>query len=97
LFTSHIADDIFLKGCAFLNYTGTQQEWYIDKNMSIRGTVTTTEEERDEDMYKIFKINTGRKKKKQHHDSRMTLVQKKKIGSILLREVFLNLCETAAQ
>lgn len=60
LFTSHVTDDIFVKGCALLNDTETQQEWYINKNMSKRGTFTTTEKERDEDMHKISKINTGK-------------------------------------
>lgn len=57
LFTSHVTDDILVKGCAMLNDTGTQQEWYVDKNMSKQGTFTTTDAERD-DMYKISKINT---------------------------------------
>jgi len=57
LFTSHVTDDIFVKGCAMLNDTGTQQERYVNKNMSKRGTFTTTDAERD-DMYKISKINT---------------------------------------
>lgn len=56
LFTSHVTDDIFVKGCAMLNYTGTQQEQYGDKNMTKRGTFTTTDAERD--IYKISKINT---------------------------------------
>ena len=30
LFTSHITNDIFVKGCALLNDTGTLQEWYVD-------------------------------------------------------------------
>lgn len=57
LFTSHVTDDIFVKGCAMLNDTGTQQEWYGDKNMSKQTTFTTTDAGRD-DMYKISKINT---------------------------------------
>jgi len=31
LFTSHGTDYIFVKGCAMLNYTGIQQEWYVNK------------------------------------------------------------------
>jgi hypothetical protein len=57
LFTSCVTNDIFVKGCAMLKDTGTQQEWYVDKNISKRGTFITTDAEGD-DMYKISKINT---------------------------------------
>lgn len=57
LFTSHVTDDILVKGCAMLNYAGTQQEWYVDKNMSKQGTFTTTDAERNY-MYKTSKIHT---------------------------------------
>lgn len=58
LFIAHVIDDIFVNGWALLNDHGTQQKWYIDKNISKQLTFTTTEAERDEDMYKISKINT---------------------------------------
>jgi hypothetical protein len=58
LCTSHVTDDIFVKGCTLLHDTGTQREWYVDKNMSKWETFTTTDAERDYDMYNISKVNT---------------------------------------
>ena len=64
-----------------LNDTGTQQEWYVDKNMSKQATFTTTDAGRD-DMYKISKINTE-KITWQSHD----ISAGKNLGSVILREV----------
>jgi hypothetical protein len=56
LFTSHITNVIFVKGCPTLNDTGTQQEWYVDKNISKRGTLSTTDAEREDICTKYPKL-----------------------------------------